>query len=676
MGWEPGEQVPGLGAYADWELADIRPKLRDTIVFPVFVQLNLGGSIGSAIEVIEQVIALHGPTYVPDYEIDILRTVSDRLIKSGAETGAQDIPEVLTMVYCKFPHVRKTLWTVLYVGSPVHQVKTFPDHYPGKPFSLRSDQINENPLVAIIDDGIGFLNARFRATPQQTRFDGVWVQGPNQPVDLAVPPPGNNTYSGTIYEAADIDAELATGEEEAAIYHRLNETLLRPTGHKSTNFRAGHGTHVLDLAAGANPGEPESGIRLLAVQLPPAAVAATSGRRLEHYVVQGLRWIISRALIAVSAPGNNFAGVPLIVNLSIGSLAGPKDGTGFLEKWIPKEIANFHALSADTPIRIVAAYGNARRERLVAKSNLRRQDPVSFNWCILPDDRTASYLEIRVDKSQGANITMTLAPPMGVPATVLPRMLTAMEKLSYARGGDLVTGVYALPEANFDTMLIAAAPTTRDDPGATSPAGAWRITLTNTGSDVVKMVARVQRDDTPAGYRLKGRQSWLDHQDGWLWDYETLDWSLPDPSCPITRHGTEVSYSGMASASVLFVAAATPDPTVPNGFRPSNYSAEGDPDVQGAPTLAAFADDGKVLSGLRAAGVISGSSDRMSGTSVAAPKVVRALMTAMMSGTRFPPYKGGLQPHGEDVALILSVPFPGGLTDPPDSRTGAGILAP
>jgi hypothetical protein len=44
------------------------------------------------------------------------------------------------------------------------------------------------------------------------------------------------------------------------------------------------------------------------------------------------------------------------------------------------------------------------------------------------------------------------------------------------------------------------------------------------------------------------------------------------------------------------------------------------------PTLVALGDDGMALPGKRAAGVVSGSVTRMSGTSMAAPQVARALL--------------------------------------------------
>ena len=74
----------------------------------------------------------------------------------------------------------------------------------------------------------------------------------------------------------------------------------------------------------------DAGLRdvdILAVQLPPAAVADTSGRRLDPYVVMGLRWMVTEALRLCRARGGP---VPLVVNISLGSLGGPGDASAFL----------------------------------------------------------------------------------------------------------------------------------------------------------------------------------------------------------------------------------------------------------------------------------------------------------------------------------------------------------
>jgi hypothetical protein len=92
-----------------------------------------------------------------------------------------------------------------------------------------------------------------------------------------------------------------------------------------------------------------------------------------------------------------------------------------------------------------------------------------------------------------------------------------------------------------------------------------------------------------------------------------------------------VAYAGADDPAILFVAAGRPVTGQPDQLRPSSYSSEGArhlarPGESLGPTLAARGDDGVMLAGRRAAGILSGSVTRLSGTSVAAPDVARSLL--------------------------------------------------
>jgi hypothetical protein len=168
------------------------------------------------------------------------------------------------------------------------------------------------------------------------------------------------------------------------------------------------------------------------------------------------------------------------------------------------------------------------------------------------------------------------------------------------------------------------------------PPGAWRVILRTTEAEPVRVTARVQRDETPYGHRALGRQSWLDHPQGWDWDGELRGYLAPRaakdaPGCPVTREGSCVAYAGAESAAILFVGAGRPQIGAPGVLVAAGYSSEGvshlaRPGESAGPTLVAAGDDGVMLAGKRAAGVLSGSVARMSGTSMAAPQVARALL--------------------------------------------------
>jgi hypothetical protein len=663
MRWTKGKMEPGLDGYNICELDAAHAAQVGDVLVPAFVEL-LPAKDGKIVDAIAKILALAASDstdfLLHDHEIDHLVTILE---------GSHSADHCTRMtVYCHPDHVTAPdLWRVLSVGPPIARPQKTATSYQGKPVQPPPNRISADPIVAVIDDGIGFLNARFRKTKGKTRIEAMWIMGPDQGVGLANPVGGNGVISGRVLTADDIDAMLATGTDEDDLYRDLNDALFPIGMHRATNRAFGHGTHVLDLAAGQDIAAGPAKGRILAVQLPPEAIAATSGRRLEHCILQALRWILHRVTI-LNQSGQ--AAAPVIVNLSLGALAGPKDGTGFFESWLRHEITTFQtqARSAGIPLRIVAAYGNGRRDRLVGQRNLDAGGTVNAVWNVLPDDHTASYLELRAPVGTGRKLAVTLTPPGHVPRLTLPTFLTGAQMVTCRKGGTMAAGVFAMPEADHDTLLFALAPTVADLGRAVSEPGPWRISITNKGQQTCHLSVRIRRDDTPAGFRLSGRQSWLDDADGWSWDGETQDWSSPNLASAVTRQGSEVNFSSVANPCVYFVAAGEPDPGVSGGLRPSRYSAEGVPGQSTSPTLLAGGDDGRMLAGRLASGIVTGSHARMAGTSAAAPATVAALAAAVRAGLVLNPAPGGTEPPDSELQSILHDP-PAAIRDP---RRGAG----
>ncbi len=155
-------------------------------------------------------------------------------------------------------------------------------------------------------------------------------------------------------------------------------------------------------------------------------------------------------------------------------------------------------------------------------------------------------------------------------------------------------------------------------------------------NEPVRVVARVQRDDTPFGHAAHGRQSWLDHPEGWTWDSERRAYSLPQPQsdgtppCPVTREGSYVAFGGSDRDEVWLVGSARRG-LGGDDWQPSAFSAEGAvhlhrPGEAAGPDLVALGEAGGFLGGVSAAGLLSGSRVRLAGTSMAAPQVARRLL--------------------------------------------------
>ncbi|MES2667761.1 MAG: hypothetical protein V4712_16865 [Pseudomonadota bacterium] len=631
-GWMMLRDGLAHGGYVAWEAAsDPPPMPGHRRLVPVFARLkdpgfgdrDLAGVIAASLALPDVLYAQH--------ERDLLEF-------EATWTGTGWPPhEVRLVAWCPRALLAAVpaFWQVLHVGrSVLMPAAPSPDASLAPRVRHRHRFVPGRPVVAVIDDGIGFLNARFRADAAHTRVSGLWMQAAERvgsdPADGV-----EDVLCGRMLTGGGIDAMLASGGSEAEIYGLLNRALVPRTDRSGTNHRVAHGTHVMDLAGGGDfaDGDPMSGLPLLAVQVPSAAIRDSSGRRLEGYVAQGIRWILAQVLQSAQGDGR----VPVVViNLSLGSLAGPGDETAFLADWMRHEIARHARMAGGAEVRIVAAYGNARRQRLVARTDFRRAAPLHLDWRLLPDDHTPSFLELRVGKGNHIGLRVGLVPPVG---SGLPRidldwpMAGEGHRLNTPQGP--VAAIVSGQEADHDLLHLTLAPSAGIGPAALAPSGLWRIEVVTLTAEPVRLTARVQRDDTPSGYRILGRQSWLDHPDGWDWDDETRDFTAPvlagqEPGCPVTREGTAVAFAGADHPSLYFVGAARPCPGQPGGYRASRYSASGAvhlsrPDESAGPSLAARGDDGMILSGLRAAGVLSGSVARISGTSAAAPQVTRRL---------------------------------------------------
>jgi hypothetical protein len=646
MEWMESSEEFTLNSYTLWELGELRgnPRVQAEVRVAALVELTGGTSANALIDFISANSDIYS---IAPHEIDLLVTEQVRETKD----------RLRTIIYGPFDKLTNDQWEVREVGSPFVVPK--PDLAPreGRVIPPPSDE-GDGVIVGIIDDGIGFLNERFRDATGKTRFREVFIGASG----LKTAP----SFLGRQLSAAEINTMIASGRTEEDLYREVNDSVFDPDEHWPSAYHAGHGTAVLDIAAGADGASGDDMVRvpLLAYQLTPSAIGETSGRQLYPAIIVALHWIMAEALRGAGRKQT------LIVNLSLGALAGPADDTSQIEMAFQQICDDYARLSLGGTMRIVASYGNARRARLVAKKTLAKDESLVLDWRILPDDATGSFLELRVKAGDGAATGLKVAPsdnPSNVlllsafpPAGVVYRYITAAGRIAQ---------LSRQSEPGYDTVLLAVAPTVRDDSRPRSQSGCWRVTLTNAGSGPLMVSAKVQRDDTPAGYRRQGRQSWIDCDYDLWWDRETGDYTAPDTVSPVQRTGTQVSYAGTRDPRVYLVAAGRPDQGNSGALRPSPYSGEADPLEKAYPSVIALADEGAALAGRRGAGIRSGSVARYSGTSVSAPVVTRAFALRALAGLVTVPVvtPGNRHDMVELAALIGGVPLV-----PPDARAGFG----
>jgi hypothetical protein len=660
-GWQSVTDGLDHGGYVAWESAIAEATgLAGRDFLPVFAALQPPKSGGMSLAgAIDASLSLPGIRY-SRHERDLLAT--ERVLAGGGGWPH----EVRLVAFCPRAQLGglPEFWRVIEVGPPV-ALPILDDAVPGE--DLRATEGDLDPLVpvaAVIDDGIGFLNARFRKDRDRTRIRAVWMQAADT---LAA----GDVVCGQVLDGAGIDAHLAAGGDEAEVYGQVNAALLSQTDGALTNRRIAHGTHVLDLAAGAAPWshDPIGRVPILAVQLPPQSVRDTAGRRMETYLVQGLRWLLAEVLR--QSQGTDVP--PMVVNISLGSLAGPGDRHAFLADWFRHEVLRHARLGEGAKLRLVIAYGNARMARLSARGELRLSQPMELIWRLLPDDHTSSHLEIRADTGMTGGLRFALHPPVG---SGLPRLEIAWPSpgTGFQLVGPLAAVSSGLDASGQSLLHIALAPTVGLAGLPACPPGAWRVELKTVEAEPVRVTARVQRDDTPYGYRTLGRQSWLDHPQGWDWDAELRGYVAPRsvedaPGCPVTREGSSVAYAGADDPAILFVGAGVPVTGNPDALRPAAYSSEGvvhlaRPGESLGPTLMARGDDGVMLAGRRASGVVSGSVARLSGTSMAAPDVARALLRWFL-----------MTPVGDQTEAAERIALTGSAVwGTPDPRMGQGAL--
>ncbi len=522
-----------------------------------------------------------------------------------------------------------TLFDVLDTGVPLHLRRA---NAPSGQDSLPARNAPRGaPIMAIIDDGIGFLNSRFcrrnRNGHLRSRFHAVWLQALESRSDTG------GVLAGDVLDYKEIEAlfDQPEGDAYAALNARVNGPMTRP----ATGFMTSHGTHVLDLAAGADPLDSEDPVRswpLLGVQLPSETIDDTSGMWFESYMIQGLRWILMQAR-EINAQA------PVIVNLSLGISAGPKNGSRFVEHQMAREARLWEEVTGQ-PVRLVWSFGNMHRGDLIAKWDLpqdKQQRPaeMALTCRIQPDDMTASFVEIRTRRLPIDGITVHLTAPNGT--TSGPVALAPGETISLEDGSDAVARLYHQPARRYDATVeepahyvLALAPTrARKTAEPVAPAGAWRIGVQYEGDAEAQVLLQIQRDDALGGSQLRGRQAYFDDPKGYGWDTSGASYNAPQTGCPIALDGTHNALATAPARQVFSVGAAASSgraagPDVRN-FAPAYYTGAGATWSVDGPTVSTLVDHGPFGLGSRAAGTLTGSTRRLGGTSAAAGRLSRAL---------------------------------------------------
>jgi hypothetical protein len=487
---------------------------------------------------------------------------------------------------------------------------------PVAPYTLTGTA--SRPVVsAVIDDGIAFAHERFRRSNGTTRFAYMWDQN------------GGTGVAGFGYghesTGAQIDAETRLGvAAEDTVYRNLQYVDYSLSQHQALGRRVSHGTIAADLAFGLDPRDAPAGeFPLIGVRLEDTATEDTSGNQLKLPVIEALFYILMRAdQIALDA---QCPPLPVVVTLSYGFIAGPHDGCSLFEQAIDFIL---RLRSQVAPMRLVLPAGNWYLARCHANLEIAPGGTSpTLHWRVLPDDGTGSFMEIWAvskDPSVPPQIEVRVKDPYGnqCPWTggsfPLPNLASPVI-------WTISSGLTTSPDRAC--FLVWIAPTTTLDPAVTvAPSGTYEVGVRNVGTAPCSVDAWIQRDDTPFGYPIRGRQSHFDDPLYERFQYPSGRPQEVDNASYVKRLGT---VSAMATSD---------QPIVIGGFRRSDrtasrYSAAGPTNAppKGCrttrngldPDALAISDDSVTLHGVLGAGSRSGSVVAMDGTSVAVPQIAR-----------------------------------------------------
>ncbi len=239
-----------------------------------------------------------------------------------------------------------------------------------------------NVIIGIIDFGCDFRHHNFRSNDGSTRILYLWDQSAGgSSKDIRSPKPYNY---GREIDKSELDIALRSSDP----YQKL---LYSPT-------RGAHGTHVMDIAAGNGRA---TGVQGLAPQSDIVFVHLNANNQNEVSSFANSANVLDAASYIFAKADR--MGLPCVINISLGTWGGPKDGSTLVEQGLD-------ALLEDRNDRsIVVSAGNYKDKRAHTHGRL-KDGKASFTWEIKHSDLTDNELQIWYKDSTGS-LTVSLSLP-------------------------------------------------------------------------------------------------------------------------------------------------------------------------------------------------------------------------------------------------------------------------
>ena len=482
-------------------------------------------------------------------------------------------------------------------------------------------------VAGVIDIGIPFAHRDYRSRlplPGRctiNRMLAMWDQSYGKLGGTASPTFGYGREWSESFVAPPLStftmSELLTGVSDVSSEERLYRSLSIDIADRSNS----HGAAVLGEIAGTRSFAARKSLTdaaattpILAVQLPRATIGYSARASLAVHILDGLRWMLSRIGTMDQ----------LVVNVSLGTHAGPHDGSSILERAIDEliKLTSFKRPHVER-LAVVLAAGNSREARSHAKFDLSTKAK-SIQFRVLPDDITPSFIEIWLPLN--ADVTVALISPSNVASTANER--NDSQVLENA-AGHVLAAIYRpenIANGNGQMILVAIAPTVE----GYAEHGIYKLVLT--ANRAVKNVhAWIERDNSMYDLnRPRGRQSYfVDEQ------YIPSGRDHKPPPATKSFIERETTLNSYATGKRTVVVGAF---DASRGRVAIDSSAGPVRNSRGvlAPIAAGVSEESLWVEGQRVAGTRSGDVSRLRGTSIAAPKVARLLLNQRAAGNRAP----------------------------------------
>lgn len=344
---------------------------------------------------------------------------------------------------------------------------------PGLPPGLDGSGV----MVGVVDFGCDFAHPVFReAGSGATRLRLLWDQ--NGPT-----PPGQ-PLPGRIIGPVEIDDALAKDDPYAALGYVPWENGYR-TPLPEDRLKV-HGTHVLGIAAGRDPG-PRMG-RFLGAGVAPGAALGFVHLRPRALISDGDATDVLDGVCMLFAAAEA-AGMPCVVNLSLGANTGAHDGMGLLDQALD-------ALLVVPGRAVTVSAGNNHGSGIAYSGTVTDAGPLTFGWRFDTADKSHNILRIysardgclprlRLSLARG-NAQGQAAVPMGRLDDSVVEITAAGEIIGFATDAPRVPSA----DGSLGLLEIRLRPTGRNE--------VWLITLqveAENGGASVDFHAWIERDD-------------------------------------------------------------------------------------------------------------------------------------------------------------------------------------